>query len=185
MKVTPASLDGVLIVEPAIFGDDRGYFMESWKASSYAAVGISAPMVQSNFSRSSKGVLRGLHYQYPRAQGKLVCAVEGAIYDVAVDIRKGSPGFGHWTGVELSAANHRQLYVPAGFAHGFCVLSDTALVHYLCTEEFAQQYDASIAWNDPDIAVKWPMEPLAVSDKDSAAPSLSEIPGSQLPRFEP
>lgn len=184
MIVTAAALEGVLVIQPAVYGDERGFFMESWKASSYARAGVPGPMVQSNYSRSSRGVLRGLHYQHPRAQGKLVSVVEGSIFDVAVDIRIGSAGFGHWTGMELSAANHKQLYIPAGFAHGFCVLSDVALVHYLCTEEFAPQHDASVAWNDPDIAVEWPIEPASVSGKDAAAPLLRDIPRARLPRFE-
>jgi len=157
--------------------------MESWKSSSYSGTGLPTEMVQSNFSRSSFGVLRGLHYQYPKAQGKLVSVLEGSIFDAAVDIRRNSPGFGQWLGVELSADNRLQLYIPEGFAHGFCVLSETALVHYLCTEEYAPEYDAAVAWNDPDIGVEWPIEPASVSARDSAAPQLLDIPETQLPRF--
>ena len=173
-----------MIIEPGVFGDDRGFFMESWKSVSYAAAGLPARMMQSNFSRSAQGVLRGLHYQYPKAQGKLVSVLEGAVFDVAVDIRVASPGFGRWTGVELNAQNHLQLYVPEGFAHGFCVLSDTALVHYMCTREYDPELDAAIAWNDPDIGVEWPLEPRSVSAKDSAAPRLREILESDLPKLD-
>jgi dTDP-4-dehydrorhamnose 3,5-epimerase len=184
VKLRPASLEGVLIIEPGTFGDSRGFFMESWKSSSYSAAGLPDSMLQSNFSRSARGVLRGLHYQFPQPQGKLVSVMEGSIFDVAVDIRQGSPGFGHWTGAELSAENHLQLYAPEGFAHGFCVLSETALVHYLCTTEYAPDHDAAVAWNDPDIGVEWPIEPGSLSGKDSVAPRLRDIPASRLPRFD-
>jgi len=182
VKITPTPLEGVMIIEPGFFGDSRGFFMEGWKSGSYTALGLPARMMQSNFSRSVQGVLRGLHFQYPEPQGKLVSVLEGAVFDVAVDIRVGSPGFGRWTGVELDAQKHLQLYVPEGFAHGFCVLSKTALVHYMCTREFAPEHDAAIAWNDPDIGVEWPIEPRSVSAKDSAAPRLSEIPEPELPK---
>ena len=184
MKVSPTSLDGVLLIEPTVFGDQRGFFMESWKSDPYAAAGIPSPMLQSNISRSARGVLRGLHYQHPQPQGKLVSVLEGAIYDVAVDIRTGSPGFGHWTAAELSAENHLQLYIPEGFAHGFCVTSETALVHYLCTSEYMAKYDAAIAWDDPDIGIEWPVEPGSVSPRDSAAPRLGDVPASGLPSFD-
>ena len=183
MKVTRTSLDGVLIIESDVFGDERGFFMESWKSSGYANAGLPADMLQSNFSRSTYGVIRGLHYQYPQPQGKLVSAVEGTIFDVAVDIRSDSPSFGQWTAVELSADNHFQLYVPEGFAHGFCALSETALVHYMCTSEYSPEFDAALAWNDPDVAVDWPIEPVSVSAKDSAAPRLCNISKSALPRI--
>lgn len=181
MKFRPASLEGVMIFEPGVFGDERGFFMESWKSSTYLDAGLPALMPQSNFSRSTKGVLRGLHYQYPRAQGKLVSVLEGSIYDVAVDIRKDSRNFGQWTAIELSAENHLQLYVPEGFAHGFCTLSETALVHYMCSNEYAPEYDAAVAWNDPEIGVEWPMHEVSISARDEAAPLLSEIPESSLP----
>ena len=185
MKFRQSALDGVLIIEPGVFGDERGFFMEDWKSGAYAKAGLPPVMSQSNFSKSSYGVIRGLHYQYPQAQGKLVSVLEGTVFDVAVDIRTGSPGFGKWTAVELSAANRLQLYVPEGFAHGFCALSETALVHYMCTSEYAPEYDAALAWNDPDIGVEWPIEPVSVSVKDAEAPLLREIPVSRLPRFEP
>lgn len=174
-------LDGVVIIEPSVYGDERGFFQESWKASSYGSHGLPVAFEQANVSRSVKGVLRGLHYQYRQPQGKLVSVMEGRIFDVAVDIRPGSKSFGQWAGVELSAENHRQLYIPEGFAHGFIVVSDTALFHYHCTTEYAPQYDAAIAWNDPDIAVKWPMQPEAISGKDRIAPLLRDVPEDRLP----
>lgn len=181
MNFRPSPLEGVIIFEPGVFGDERGFFMESWKSSAYLDAGLPALMPQSNFSRSSKGVLRGLHYQYPQEQGKLVSVLEGSVFDVAVDIRKDSPNFGQWTAIELSAENHLQLYVPEGFAHGFCTLSETALVHYMCSNEYAPEYDAAVAWNDPGIGVEWPMQDVSVSAKDAAAPLLSEIPAASLP----
>lgn len=181
MKVLQTGLPGVVIVEPVIYGDERGFFQESWKASSYASHGLPAGFSQANVSRSRKGVLRGLHYQFKQPQGKLVSVLEGRIYDVAVDIRHGSSMFGQWCGVELSAENHRQLYVPEGFAHGFIVLSDSALFHYHCTREYAPEYDAAIAWNDPDIGIKWPRVADAVSDKDRRAPLLRDVPIDRLP----
>lgn len=183
MRVIETGLDGVVIIEPRVHGDDRGFFQESWKASSYGKHGLPTSFEQANVSRSAKGVLRGLHYQYRQPQGKLVSVMEGRIFDVAVDIRQGSPSFGQWAGVELSAANHRQLFVPAGFAHGFLVLSSSALFHYHCTTEYMAEYDVAIAWNDPDIAVNWPCEPDTVSDKDRVAPLLRDVPKARLPAY--
>lgn len=182
MRVLETGLDGVVIIEPRVFGDERGFFHESWKASSYGEHGLPQAFAQANVSRSEKGVLRGLHYQYHQPQGKLVSVLEGRIFDVAVDIRPGSASFGQWTGVELDAYSHRQLYVPEGFAHGFIVLSDSALFHYYCTTEYAPQYEMAIAWNDPDIAVKWPCEPRSFSGKDREAPYLRDVPSERLPR---
>lgn len=181
MRILETGLDGVVIIEPSVYGDDRGFFQESWKASSYGSHGLPVAFEQANVSRSAKGVLRGLHYQFRQPQGKLVSVMEGRIFDVAVDIRPGSSSFGQWAGVELSAQNHRQLYIPEGFAHGFLVLSDTALFHYHCTTEYAPEYDAAIAWNDPDIAVKWPAEPTSISGKDRIAPLLRDVPVERLP----
>lgn len=181
MKVLETSLDGVVIIEPSVHADERGFFQESWKASSYGSHGLPIAFEQANVSRSAKGVLRGMHYQFRQPQGKLVSVMEGRIFDVAVDIRPGSSSFGQWEGVELSAQNHRQLYIPEGFAHGFLVLSDTALFHYHCTTEYASEYDAAIAWNDPDIAVKWPCEPGSISGKDRIAPFLRDVPVERLP----
>lgn len=181
MRVLETGLDGVVIIEPEVHGDDRGFFQESWKASSYGDCGLPTVFAQANVSRSAGGVLRGLHYQFQQPQGKLVSVFEGRIFDVAVDIRQGSESFGQWAGVELSAENHRQLYIPEGFAHGFVVLSDSALFHYHCTNEYAHQFDAAIAWNDPDIDVKWPIEPESISAKDRAAPLLRDVLPERLP----
>ena len=157
--------------------------METWNADRYGACGLPDRFVQSNISRSSAGVIRGLHYQHPCAQGKLVTVLEGRIFDVAVDIRVDSPTFRQWAGVELSATNHRQLYVPEGFAHGFCVLDDSALLSYLCTHEFNAEYDAGLAWNDPDIGIEWPIVPKSLSEKDRLAPRLQDISRDNLPRM--
>ena len=174
-------LGGVVIVEPNVHGDHRGFFKETWKAGSFGRHGLPTAFAQANVSRSARGVLRGLHYQYRQPQGKLVSVMEGRIFDVAVDIRPGSGTFGQWAGAELSAENHRQMYIPEGFAHGFLVLSDSALFHYLCTSEYAPEYDAAVAWNDPDIGIKWPREPRSVSEKDRQAPLLGDIPADRLP----
>lgn len=181
MRVLETGLEGVVIIEPSVHGDERGFFLEDWKASSYGKHGLPTAFAQSNISRSTKGVLRGLHYQFHQAQGKLVSVLEGSIFDVAVDVRPGSSSFGKWAGVELNATSHRQLYIPEGFAHGFIVLSDSALFHYHCTTEYSPQHEAAIAWNDPDIAVTWPCEPTAISAKDSAAPFLRDMPAERLP----
>lgn len=183
MRVIETGLDGVVIIEPTIHGDARGFFQESWKASTYGRHSLPVAFSQANISSSVKGVLRGLHYQYRQPQGKLVSVLSGRIFDVAVDIRQGSPTFAQWAGIELSADNHRQLYIPEGFAHGFLVLSEAALFHYHCTTEYAAEYDAAIVWNDPEIAIHWPTEPEAVSDKDRHAPFLRDVPGDRLPGY--
>lgn len=183
MKVLQTGLAGLVIIEPEVHGDERGFFKEFWKQSSFRQVGIPEHFVQSNVSRSGAGVLRGLHYQYPRPQGKLVAVLEGRIFDVAVDIRIDSPTYRQWAGIELSAINHRQLFVPEGFAHGFCVLGESALMSYLCTTEFDAATDAAIAWNDPDIAIDWPAKPASLSLRDSAAPRLRDIAPEDLPRM--
>jgi dTDP-4-dehydrorhamnose 3,5-epimerase len=181
LRVLETGLDGVVIIEPRVHGDERGYFQETWKASTYGRFGLPVAFGQANVSRSVKGVLRGLHYQFHQPQGKLVSVMEGRIFDVAVDIRLGSASFGQWAGVELSAQNHRQFYIPEGFAHGFMVLSSTALFHYHCTTEYEPEFDAAIAWNDPDIAVKWPCEPESISAKDRIAPFLRDVSEDHLP----
>ena len=169
------AIPDVILIEPAVFPDERGFFIESYKYSEFAAFGIKEPFVQDNHSRSVKGVLRGLHYQrHPKAQGKLVRVVVGEIFDVGVDIRLGSPTYGKWVGEVLSAENKRMLYIPPGFAHGFCVLSDVAEVLYKTTEEYAPEYDAGIRWNDPEIGIKWPIEHPILSKKDAALPRLRE-----------
>lgn len=182
MRVLNTGLDGVVIIEPQVHGDDRGFFLESWKVSSYSKHGLPGSFAQTNISRSEKGVLRGLHFQHTQPQGKLVSVLEGRIFDVAVDVRPGSASFGQWAGVELGSESHRQLYVPEGFAHGFIVLSDSALFHYYCTTEYAPQYEVAIAWNDPDIGVKWPCEPKFLSAKDRAAPRLCDLSPERLPQ---
>jgi dTDP-4-dehydrorhamnose 3,5-epimerase len=174
--VTPTAIPDVLILEPKVLGDSRGFFFESFNAQDFAKVtGLDVNFVQDNHSRSAKGVLRGLHYQLQQAQGKLVRVVRGAVFDVAVDIRKSSPTFGQWVGCELSADNHRQFWVPPGFAHGFVVLSDTADFLYKTTDYYAPAHERCIAWNDPAIGITWP-ESLApqLSAKDQAGKPLSE-----------
>lgn len=180
MKIEETSLPGVLIVEPRAFGDARGYFLESFQAERYAAAGIKADFVQDNVSRSARGTLRGLHFQEPKSQGKLVFVTRGSVFDVAVDVRKGSPHFGKWFGTELSDENHRQLWVPPGFAHGFCVTSETADFAYKCTDYYAPEYERSIRWDDPDLAITWPTREPSLSPKDAAAPLLRDAP--LLPR---
>jgi dTDP-4-dehydrorhamnose 3,5-epimerase len=176
VKVHETALPGVLLLEPQRFGDDRGFFMETFHARRYAEAGISGTFVQDNFSRSAKGTVRGLHFQEPNAQGKLVQVLAGAVYDVAVDVRRGSPTFGRWVGVELSAENRRQLWVPPGFAHGFCVLSESADFFYKCTDFYSPSTERSIAWNDPELAIPWPVSAPLLSPKDAAAPRLKDAP---------
>ncbi|MGC9333749.1 MAG: dTDP-4-dehydrorhamnose 3,5-epimerase [Anaerolineae bacterium] len=165
----------VILVQAQRFADDRGFFMETYKASEFAACGMPGPFVQDNLSHSSHGVLRGLHYQlHPKAQGKLVTALTGRIFDVAVDIRRGSPTYGQWVGQELAAGSGHLLYVPPGFAHGFCVLSEEADVLYKVTEEYAPDLDRGIVWNDPEIGIAWPIANPILSAKDAALPPLNE-----------
>lgn len=176
MQVTATDLPEVLIIEPKVFGDARGFFLESFNAKAFAeATGVDLPFVQDNHSRSAQGVLRGLHYQIQQAQGKLVRVVRGAVFDVAVDVRRSSPNFGRWVGVELSEDNHRQLWVPPGFAHGFLVLSDSADFLYKTTDYYAPEHERSVLWNDPAIGIDWPLpgEPL-LSGKDQAGVLLKD-----------
>jgi dTDP-4-dehydrorhamnose 3,5-epimerase len=169
MHVVPTEIPGVVILEPKVFGDDRGFFFESFNARTFAAaIGTDVTFVQDNHSRSRRGVLRGLHYQVERPQGKLVRVVAGVIFDVAVDIRRGSPTFGRWTGVELSADTKRQLWVPPGLAHGFVVQSETAEVLYKTTDYYAPEHERTLRWDDPDLAIDWGLtEPPLVSEKDA------------------
>ncbi|AFE10124.1 dTDP-4-dehydrorhamnose 3,5-epimerase [Corallococcus coralloides DSM 2259] len=176
MKVTPLAIPDVLLIEPKVFGDDRGFFLESFHAKRYADVGVVGPFVQDNLSRSVKGTLRGLHFQEPNAQGKLVQCLAGAVWDVAVDIRKGSPTFGRWVAAELTGENKHQLWVPAGFAHGFCVVSDSADFFYKCTALYSPESERSVAWNDPDLAIPWPVKEPLLSPKDQRAPQLKDAP---------
>jgi dTDP-4-dehydrorhamnose 3,5-epimerase len=175
MKVTPTAIPDVLIIEPKVFGDERGFFFESFNQKAFnAATGLDVNFVQDNHSRSAKGVLRGLHYQEQQPQGKLVRVVRGSVFDVAVDIRRGSPTFGKWVGIELTEENHKQLWVPPGFAHGFLVLSTSADFLYKTTDYYAPQHERCIAWNDPEIGIQWPSDvhPL-LSPKDQLGAMLS------------
>jgi dTDP-4-dehydrorhamnose 3,5-epimerase len=181
LKVTETSLPGVLLIEPAVFGDARGFFMETWHAERFRQAGIDAKFVQDNHSRSGRGVLRGLHYQEPNGQGKLVRCPRGALFDVAVDIRVGSPSFGKWFGSELSEENKRLMWIPAGFAHGFCALTDIAELVYKCTTFYDAPNERCILWNDPDIGIRWPIAQPLLSARDAAAPRLKEATG--LPRY--
>jgi dTDP-4-dehydrorhamnose 3,5-epimerase len=183
VNVLETKLKGVLVIEPDVFGDARGFFMESWNGTRYEEHGIPDRFVQDNLSFSAHGVLRGLHFQNPKAQGKLVSVLLGEVFDVAVDIRVGSPTFGGWTGSTLSAENRRQLWVPPGFAHGFVVTGESALFSYKCTDYFAPEYDRSILWNDPAIGIKWPIQNPSLSDKDRAAPPLNRMPERTLPHY--
>ena len=177
MKFVETSLPCVIRIEPRIFSDERGFFMETWQARRFHDVGIDADFVQDNFSHSSKGTLRGLHYQVQQPQGKLVRVVSGEVFDVAVDLRKSSPAFGQWVGEVLSAENKNQLWVPPGFGHGFLVLSETAEFEYKCTDYYAPEFERSIRWDDPDIGIVWPLvdgEQPTLSSKDAAAPLLKD-----------
>lgn len=182
-RVTSTRLEGVLLIEPAVFGDVRGFFFESWHRHRYAEAGVPADFVQDNVSRSGRGTLRGLHLQQPFGQGKLVQVLEGEVFDVAVDVRVGSPTFGAWVGERLSAENHRQLYIPPGMAHGFCVMSEHALFSYKCTEVYRPDAELSIAWNDPEIGIEWPMQSPVLSARDGKAPPFSAVPRARLPRW--
>lgn len=175
IEVEETRLDGVRIIKPRVFPDERGFFMETFNVTDAASEGLPTVYVQDNHSLSSKGVLRGLHYQYPRWQGKLIRAASGEIFDVAVDIRKGSPTYGEWLGIVLSAENKLQLYVPEGFAHGFVVLSDTADLLYKCTTLFDPGQDCCLMWNDPDIGVDWPVSEPIISEKDNKGQRFKDL----------
>jgi len=176
MRFIPTQISDVVLIEPKVFGDHRGFFMETWQAKVFAEAGIDVPFVQDNHSRSRQGILRGLHYQIERPQGKLVRVIAGEVFDVAVDIRRQSPTFGQWVGERLSAENRRMLWVPPGFAHGFYVLSEAAEFLYKCTEFYAPEYERSILWQDPALAIAWPLvnqEAPVLSTKDAQAPLLA------------
>lgn len=183
MKITPTDIPDVLLIEPRVLGDDRGSFFEAWSEPRYREAGIPGPFLQDSVSLSRKGVLRGLHFQNPHGQGKLVSALAGEVFDVAVDLRIGSPTFRKWVGVRLSGENRLQLWIPAGFAHGFCVLSPEALFHYKCTDCYHPQSELCVLWNDPDIAVEWPSTDLILNAKDRTAPRLADIPVERLPLY--
>ncbi len=181
MKFLQTELEGVLVVEPDVHRDDRGFFLESYHVGKYAEGGIDAVFVQDNHSKSARGTLRGLHAQWRRPQGKLVRVLDGEVFDVAVDMRRGSPTFGRWVGVTLNTENHRQIWVPPGFLHGFCVVSETAEVEYKCTDLYDPGGELGVLWNDPDIGIEWPVDSPVLSTKDKAAPRLREVPEDQLP----
>lgn len=183
MNVTELELPGVLVIEPKVFGDERGFFLETYHRQRYREAGIPRPFVQDNHSRSQRGVLRGLHYQLTHPQGKLVMAVKGEIFDVAVDIRRGSRTYGQWAGAILSEKNHKQIYVPEGFAHGFCVLSEVADVIYKCTDVYTPGDDFGICWSDPDIGIDWPAGTPLLSEKDGQNPLLKDMPAENLPFY--
>jgi dTDP-4-dehydrorhamnose 3,5-epimerase len=183
MKVIETDLPGCVVVEPQVFGDARGYFFESFNSDKLAAHGLEPKFVQGNVSSSSKGVLRGLHYQWPNPQGKYVSVIEGEVWDVAVDIRRGSPTFGKWAAVVLNAENKRHFWIPEGFAHGFVVLSERAVFTYMCTATYDAKADAGIRWDDPALAIDWPVSEPQLSDKDSRAPLLADVAAERLPVY--
>lgn len=185
MKVIATELPGILLLEPQVFGDARGFFMETWQAARYREAGMPERFVQDNHSRSRRGVLRGLHYQLTQPQGKLVWVTRGAVFDVGVDIRRGSPNFGRWYGCVLDDLNHRQLYIPPGFAHGFCVLSEEADFFYKCTDYYHPSSERGIAWDDPEIGIAWPLrDGIALSAKDQRNGPLAAQRPEDLPVYE-
>lgn len=183
MQIIETSLPGVLILEPKVFGDQRGFFLETFRDDIFRQAGIQEPFVQDNHSRSGRGVLRGLHYQLIQPQGKLVRVARGEVFDVAVDVRAGSPTFGQWYGTTLNEENMRMMYVPPGFAHGFAVLSPVADFIYKCTDYYHPQSEQGILWNDPEIGIQWPLSDVTLSDKDRTNPRLKDQPATRLPSY--
>lgn len=183
MKIIQTAIPGVVIFEPKILGDRRGFFLETYREDLIKDAGINQPFVQDNHSRSRKGILRGMHYQLTQPQGKLIRVASGSVFDVAVDVRRGSPTFGEWFGTILDDKNMRMLYVPPGFAHGFLTLSDTADFLYKCTDYYHPQSEQGIAWNDPDIDIAWPSREPMLSEKDQSNPPLSKMPMDKLPQY--
>lgn len=183
MHVRSTSLPGVLILDPVIHGDARGFFVETWNRERYAEAGIRHDFVQDNLSRSRRGVLRGLHFQHPGSQGKIVSVIEGEVWDVAVDLRRGSPHFGEHMAVSLDGERRRQLWIPPGFAHGFCVLSEQALFHYKCTAPYRPDWERGVRWDDPELAIPWPLEGPTVSERDGNLPCLAELAEEALPPY--
>ncbi len=180
MKVLTCDIAGLLILEPKVFGDARGFFLETYNERRYREAGLDATFVQDNLSFSRRGILRGLHFQNPNPQGKLLQVLQGEVFDVAVDVRRSSPTFGRWHGLMLSAENKLQFYIPPGFAHGFLVTSDTALFHYKCTELYSPKDEMAIRWDDPAIGIEWPMKDPLLSERDSKALRLSDAPSERL-----
>lgn len=183
MNIEETKLAGVLILEPKVFTDDRGYFFETWNSTRYEQAGIPGPFVQDNISFSKKGVLRGLHFQYPQSQGKLIQVLSGEVVDIVVDIRVGSPTYGQWLSEVLSESIHRQMYVPPGFAHGYCATSEAALFSYKCTDFYNPVTEQGIIWNDPDIGIEWPIAQPVLSTKDEVYPRLKDLRPENLPQF--
>jgi len=180
MKVVSCDIPGLLVIEPKVFGDDRGFFFESWHRERYRQAGLSLDFVQDNLSFSRRGTLRGLHFQNPNAQGKLVQVLQGEVFDVALDLRRSSPTFGKWHAVNLSAERKQQFYIPPGFAHGFVVLSETALFFYKCTEAYSPKDEMTILWNDPDLGIAWPVRDPLLSPKDAQGLPLRQAPPERL-----
>jgi dTDP-4-dehydrorhamnose 3,5-epimerase len=180
MNVTRCDIAGLLIIEPKVFGDARGYFLETWNEQRYREAGLELKFVQDNLSFSQRGILRGLHFQNPGAQGKLVSVLQGEVFDVAVDLRRISPTFGRWHGLKLSGGTKQQFFIPPGFAHGFLVTSDTALFHYKCTAPYSPKTELTLMWNDPEIGIQWPLEEPLLSEKDRNGLCLSQIPAERL-----
>jgi dTDP-4-dehydrorhamnose 3,5-epimerase len=180
MNVSTCDIGGLLVIEPKVHGDARGFFLETWNRQRYREAGLDADFVQDNVSFSRRGILRGLHFQNPTPQGKLLQVLQGEVFDVAVDIRRSSPTFGKWHGLLLSGENKRQFYVPAGFAHGFLVLSETALFHYKCTEFYSPKAELAIRWDDPDIGVEWPLKQPLISERDAKGLRLRDVPRERL-----
>jgi len=180
MNILKCDIAGLLVIEPKVFGDDRGYFLETWNRRRYAEAGIDADFVQDNISLSKRGILRGLHFQNPQPQSKLMQVLQGEVFDVAVDIRRSSPTFGRWYGIRLSGENRRQFYVPVGFAHGFAVVSESALFQYKCSSFYSPKDELTVRWDDPDIGIPWPNKEPKVSEKDSKGVKLQDMPPEQL-----
>jgi dTDP-4-dehydrorhamnose 3,5-epimerase len=180
MKVTSGRLDGTFVIEPKVFGDERGYFLETWNRERYGAQGLSADFVQDNLSFSRRGIVRGLHFQSPNPQGKLVQVLHGEVFDVVVDLRRSSRTFAQWEGIHLSSENKRQFYVPPGFAHGFAALSESALFHYKCSSPYSPADELTLLWNDPDLGIAWPVESPILSEKDRKGLRLRDVPAHRL-----
>jgi len=183
MNVKETKLAGVLVLKLDVFSDERGFFLETWNSTRYEDAGIPGPFVQDNVSFSKKGILRGLHFQHPQSQGKLVQVLSGQVVDVAVDIRVGSPSFGQWLSEVLSDSNHKQMYIPPGFAHGYCVMSDTAVFSYKCTDFYNPTAENGIIWNDPDLNIDWPIKEPVLSPRDAKSLRLKDLQPEKLPHF--
>ena len=184
MRIIETNLKDVLILEPRIFEDPRGFFVETYQKTRYTDAGVDADFVQDNLSFSRNNTLRGLHFQYPHDQAKLVQVLQGEVFDVAVDIRRGSPSFGKWCTSCLSAENKRQMFIPAGFAHGFCVLSDIAVFHYKCSDYYSPECESGVLWCDPDLGIDWPVKEPILSEKDAVYPRLKDIPVDRVPKYK-